>query len=84
MKNSRRLVLLDDLKEVGRALAIVPPRQDVVVPVSGLSGIEAPGGKCSHGMYIPATSVFPPDVAPYCSACRPYEIIVKKNGIFQA
>ncbi len=37
MKNSRNLVVTDDLKIVGRATAKVRPRLDIVVPESGLS-----------------------------------------------
>lgn len=83
MKNTRNLVLLDDMRELGRVLADVRPHIEIEVPVSGLSGITVSGTKCEHGMYIPSTSPWP-DHAPYCSACRPYLIAVRKNGVFKA
>lgn len=83
MKNSRSLVLLDDMREAGHVLADVRPHISLVVPSSGLSGIETPGTKCDHGVYIPATSPWP-DHAQYCSVCRPYVILVRKGGIFKA
>jgi hypothetical protein len=83
MKNSRSLILIDDVKEVGRGLASVRPHINLEVPASGLSGIQTPGTKCEHGMYIPATSPWP-DNAPYCSICRPFLIAVRKGGIFKA
>ena len=83
MRNSRNLVLIDDVKEMGRALADVAPHIDIEVPVSGLSGVMVPGTKCEHGVYIPSTSQWP-DNAPYCSICRPYEIAVRKGGIYKA
>jgi hypothetical protein len=83
MKNSRNLVLIEDVKEVGRVLADVQPNINLLVPVSGLSGITAPGTKCEHGMYIPSTSPWP-DHAPDCSVCRPYVIEVEKGKIYKA
>jgi hypothetical protein len=87
MKNTRNLVLVEDVYrtgvDTGRALADVPPRLFLSVPPSGQSGIDVLGGKCFHGVYIPATSPWK-DHAPDCSICRPYEILVKKNGIFKA
>lgn len=83
MRDTRTLVSLEDARIVGRATAEVLPHQQIEVPVSGLSGLTAPGGKCDHGVYIPAPYLHT-DRAPYCSLCRPYEIIVKEHGTFKA
>lgn len=83
VKNCRRLIKVDgdtfsfgftNVFVYGRSTALVPPRQPVQVPESGLSSVKIPGGKCFHGVYIPATSSLPQDLAPDCSMCRPYEI----------
>jgi len=68
---------------VGRILIEPQPKAPVVVPVSGLSGIQVAGSKCSHGVYIPSTSPYP-DHAEYCSECCPYMLLVKKGGTFKA
>jgi hypothetical protein len=85
MRNSRNLVLLENVNNVhvGRALADIKSRLSIVVPASGQSSITVPGGKCIHGVYIAATSPWP-NHAEYCSICRPYEILVRKGGIYKA
>jgi hypothetical protein len=87
MRSTRNLVLVEDVYrtgvDTGRALADVPPRLELAVPPSGQSGVIEMGGKCYHGVYIPATSPWP-DHAPDCSICRPYEILVKQGAIFKA
>ena len=83
MKNSRELVLIDDVLIIGRATAEVHSRLPLEVPPSGISGITVSGGKCEHGVYIPATAPRL-DHAPYCSLCHPYEIAVRKNGVYKA
>jgi hypothetical protein len=94
VRNCRRLIKVDgdtftfghtSVYVYGRSVAFVPPRQPVVVPESGLSAVLIPGGKCFHGVYIPATSSLAPDLAPDCSLCRPYEIATRtKNPSFKA
>lgn len=85
-KNCRRLIKVDgdtfsfgfsNVLVYGRSIAEVPPRQPVIVPESGLSAVRIPGGKCFHGVYIPATSPLSYDLAPDCSMCRPYEIATR-------
>ncbi len=84
MKNSRSLIVFEDAQIVGHAKADVYSRMHVLVPASGLTqNILPPGGKCCHGVYIPA-NFLPGDYAPYCSLCFPYEIVAKKNAIFKA
>jgi hypothetical protein len=83
MKNSRTLAVIEDGLITGRATAHVNPRQDVTVPASGECEVHKPGGKCEHGVYIPATSS-DANRAPNCSICHPYEIVLKKNATFLA
>lgn len=86
-RNSRTLILRKDVSEnnIVRATANVNPRMDIVVPSSGDSEITMPGGKCDHGVYIPANSILAdPDLAPCCSICRPYEIIARKHSSYKA
>ena len=83
MRNSRNLALLDDVRIVGRSIVDVGPRQQLSLPASGESGITQPGGKCEHGVYIPAPYLYT-DRAPDCSLCHPYEIAVRENGIYKA
>jgi hypothetical protein len=66
MRNSRNLVLNEDIVIVGRRMANVRPHLDIQMPPSGLTGVLATGTKCEHGVYIPATSPWP-DHAPDCS-----------------
>lgn len=60
----------------------VPPSGDVEIAVFGISEerpILTPGGKCSHGVYIPAyTFSYDVNRAPYCSICKPY--LMKMKG----
>lgn len=63
----------------GRATAEVGPRLYIEVPPSGATGVVANGGKCEHGVYIPAPFLTT-NRAPDCSLCRPYEIGVRENG----
>ena len=74
MRNTRTLILIQDAQSHGRATAPVVPRQEIEVAASGLSQVNQPGGKCEHGVYIPAAYLHT-NIAPYCSICRPYEII---------
>jgi len=83
MRNTRNLVLIDDAKDYARAMAEVPPHQNIVIQPSGLSGVTMHGTKCAHGVYIPATSLHT-DYAPYCSLCHPYEIAVREGAIYKA
>ena len=41
------------------------------------NGLVVTGGKCEHGVYIPAWYSW--NDSPYCSNCRPYNIIAKKG-----
>jgi len=77
-RNSRTIALLDDVKIVGRATANVQPRQELSLTASGESQEIRPGGKCEHGVYIPASFLYA-DRAPDCSICRPYEILAKST-----
>jgi hypothetical protein len=83
VRNTRNLVLVQDAKEIGRVSADVRPHINLEVPVSGLSGIQASGTKCEHGMYIPSTSPYP-DHSEYCSVCRPFVVEIEKGKIFKA
>lgn len=83
MRNSRSLVSIDDALIIGRVAADVRPRLTLEVPASGLSGVIQSGGKCDHGVYIPATAI-DHDRAPNCSLCYHYAIAVRENGIYKA
>jgi hypothetical protein len=78
MRNSRRLALLEDVQIHGRAIADVYPRQELSLPPSGQSQETRLGGKCMHGVYIPAAYLWT-ERSPYCSICHPYEIISKST-----
>lgn len=82
MKHSRSLVLIEDLQIVGRATAEVGLPSLFAIPPSGDSSVTGMGGKCEHGVYIPA-----PDLtvgrALYCSICHPYEIIVREGALIK-
>lgn len=84
MKNTRTLILIESVKgdKIGRATAEVHPRERVDVPPSGLTQVTQFGGKCAHGVYIPADIYG--DRARDCSICHPYEIIVKENATYKA
>ena len=60
------------------------PGKDLVqvtsVSPSGLTDEKSYGGKCVHGIYIPASSPYQ-DRAEYCSVCRPYVIGEKASGL---
>jgi len=84
MKNSRTLVLIQDASIFGRAMIEPKMFQPIEVPPSGEGNVRISGQKCFHGNYIPASSMFPAGIAPYCSECRPYEIAVKENAEFKA
>jgi hypothetical protein len=84
MKYTRTLILKDDAQIVGRATAEVLQRQSVVVPASLENQyVMSAGGKCDHGVYIPAAFLHT-DSAPYCSICHPYEIIAKEHAAYKA
>jgi hypothetical protein len=79
-----RLAVLDDSQIVGRVCIDQPAfAQNIVVPVSGDSGLTYPGTKCEHGVYIPANSPYP-TMADYCSVCWPYKLSVKHNAQYLA
>lgn len=82
MKN-RSIVLLDNARLVGRAIAAnVGPRQSISVPSSGEGPSDLPGGKCDHGVYIPAMFLST-ERAPNCSVCYPYAIAVAEHGLYK-
>ena len=77
-KQRRRMILANDAVVVGRQL-YKPGALQLDVPVSGQSNISVPGGKCRHGVYIPATSTRP-DAADTCSICYLYVIRAKAGA----
>jgi hypothetical protein len=79
-RGSRTVVLLGDTNETktGRATIHPIPLQSIQVPPSGLTEIESYGGKCAHGVYVPAPYL-PSGIADCCSGCRPFEIIAKSS-----
>jgi hypothetical protein len=84
-KNTRSLILIEDAEDTLRKMQVpVPPRSNVVVQPSGISGLEIAGSKCVHGVYIPANSDSP-DHALYCSECYNYILKAKsEHAIFKA
>jgi hypothetical protein len=86
------LVGLLDARIIGQRILKEPlPRQAVSIPAAldeykdgtwHPSG-EPNGGKCFHGVYIPYNSRFPEGIAPYCSLCRPYEIVAKEDAAYK-
>lgn len=87
MRNTRLLVSIQDgtqYRIVGRVTEEnVGPRMPIVVPQSPEGGMPAPGGKCEHGVYIPAPYLST-DRAPDCSICRPFEILVRDGVVYKA
>lgn len=87
MKNSRKLVDVLDAIISGHVLPEERlPRMSLSLPPSGLTELVARGGKCAHGVYIPAGSEgeFGPDIAPYCTICHPLVILTKEDAVYRA
>jgi hypothetical protein len=82
MSRQRNLAVLDDVKIHGRVTTNAGLRQAVEVPPSPEGGLVAFGGKCEHGVYIPATHLST-NQAPYCSLCHLYRVEVSENGIYK-
>ena len=92
MRGSRILVLIETVdrernlrfpntKTVGHATAQALPRQPI--KMQGSTEFVPLGGKCFHGVYIPA-AYLSTDQAPDCSLCRPFEIIAKEGADYKA
>lgn len=82
--NAIKMVVLDDAQIAGRVCIDQPAFvQNIIVPVSGDSGLTVPGTKCEHGVYIPANSPYP-TMSDYCSICWPYKLAVKDNAQYLA
>ena len=85
MRNTRTLILAGgvEVKELGHRESTFAQRQNISVPVSGFTDIRTPGGKCFHGVYIPAGSP-DPQKALYCSLCYPFELAVIADWEYKA
>ena len=82
--NEVKLAVIDDAQIAGRVCLAEPSStSEIVVPVSGDSGLTVPGTKCNHGVYIPANSPYP-TMSDYCSICWPYKLAVKDNAQYLA
>lgn len=85
-RGTRTLISIDDVgnnTNLPRRDAPVTRRKDLRIETELDNGLVVTGGKCEHGVYIPASAPNG-DRSPYCSICHPYVIFARKGAEFKA